>query len=869
MGTWQKNRFVTGAVAISLSFLVSACGGGGGSSAPVSGDSGTPSSLTGIALPSEVSAVPASASGAAGLASKIKSLARSARSLSLPADSDYMKTVSARFVDEPTLEVFGIVETILKAVSQTHYADAENIGIGPYKAIVAWYEEQNGKSNKELETWIIQSDMVDGVNVVKVWISDDEGTIKVTVSITTAPTQNEAGDYTDYGVWTILADIDDTDEQGTFYASASVDSGNTVLRLSEDFDRTEDMGAGPVSLSAQTKAVLNKGTTSGYGKATIPDWEACWNNMGGGPNPCADGIVDPMDVKYAYDQNYLVLDEDSTQTVKYRNDEVEIFYRYGVFDGTTGQNVEAVKEFGFPLRYTVDGSTRHGYYGAWQGRHQLWAGQNGTLPDGTTVTKEVWGSDQTPESYTTKTFNGTLTKRSLVDATINQVKGIPVEIWLGEGFDMEYDNALPGWKKCVWEQGQNLDPDGHPLWEKTCGSSSIDLSMLQTSQESRKHVNIGREVCDDYINRINCQHIDYSYNADAGQFETQGGPAYGQADWQNGDRLWVWMGGSTYVKYTGDFTSGKTGWVELTLSDFDYQTWTPTFAEQTSAFDFPADREYYINNKGVNYVVKRTAKNNAAADFEVGMEIQTVVTPGNASTVLAGIDFLAMPWEDSSSRSSFAFDGTSLMLEYATVGSNDPGKNAGDVATQGKWGLAAYNGEGQILEGGKPVQFNWEYADPGDQNGWGKVTYLIDANSQYVYLDNPIMFNPVQLTPLGDSETSTFSLQFDGWMHGLPDMRWELQKNDFELSDDIKDKIVNIPAGTQLTETGTGKAYLVKPLEIGIILPTVSPAPAGAPDPAQANGLDLDFSVPTPTDIGALPTGTTLKYIEGKAASSN
>lgn len=867
----KKGRWAAKLAVVSLGCMLAACSGGGGGSSSSGGGiggGGTPSSVSGIALPSEVSAVPASTGGSASLASKVKALSRAARTLS--PDSDYAKTVSSRFVDEPTLEVFGIIETILKAVSQTHYADEQNVGAGPYKAIVAWYEDDNGKSSKELEEWTVQSDMVDGVNIVKVWIADEIGTIKVQVSITTAPTQNGDGDYTDYGVWTILADIDDTDEQGVFYASAAVESGNTVLKLSEDFQRTEDMGAGPVNMNALTKAVLHKGATSGYGKASIPDWEACWNSMGG-PSPCAGGSVPATNLTYAYNQNYLALDDGTDRVVKDRTDEVEIFYRYGVFDATTGQNVEAVKQFGFPVRYTDGDSSKHGYYGAWQGRHQLWAGPNGSLPDGTVVTREVWDSNATPETFTTKTFNGTLTKRSLVDAGINQVKGIPVEIWLGEGFDIKYDATLSGgqggWKKCVWEKGESLDPYGNPLWEESCGSTAIDLGMLVNSEQSRKHVNIGREICDDYMQRTNCRHIDYSYNDDTGAFEAQGESPYGPAQWQSNDHLWVWMGGSTYIKYTGDFSAGKTGWVELALTDFDFNTWTPSFAEQTSAFDFPADREYYINNKGVNYVVKRIAKDNTAADFEVGMEIQTVVSPGNAPQLLSGIASFAMPWEDSATRSDYAFDTSSLMLEYKTVGANDTGKIAGDVATQGKWGLVAFDSDGnEILENGKPVQFNWEYAD--GQNSWGKVTYLINGSSEYLYLDDPIFFNPVQLTSLGE-ETSTFSLQFDGWMHGLPDMRWELQKNDFELDDEIKDKVVNIPAGFELTESGTDKKYLVKPLEIGVILPTVSPVPAGAPDPAQGNSLDLGFAVPTPTDIGALPTGTTLKYIEGKAASND
>ena len=73
------------------------------------------------------------------------------------------------------------------------------------------------------------------------------------------------------------------------------------------------------------------------------------------------------------------------------------------------------------------------------------------------------------------------------------------------------------------------------------------------------------------------------------------------------NQLWIWVGGQIYVKYTGDTSDGKTGWVEKELIEFNTMTWTPKFACSSHDKDFtlPENRELYINMKGSNYVVRR------------------------------------------------------------------------------------------------------------------------------------------------------------------------------------------------------------------------------------------------------------------------
>ena len=159
-------------------------------------------------------------------------------------------------------------------------------------------------------------------------------------------------------------------------------------------------------------------------------------------------------------------------------------------------------------------------------------------------------------------------------------------------------------------------------------------------------------------------------------------------------------------------------------------------------------------------------------------------------------------------------------------------------------------------------QFNWDY--PRDGETWGISQYLLDLNSNYVLVSDPIRLVPKQFTN-GAGDTKTLGLQYDGWMHGLPDMYEELAKNDFIMNQTVSDKIINIPAGTQVTDANDSNiSYLIKPLETSIFLSVVS-NPSSPPDLTQANALDLS-TIPAFVEhgMGAMPDTTGVKYSEGK-----
>jgi hypothetical protein len=239
---------------------------------------------------------------------------------------------------------------------------------------------------------------------------------------------------------------------------------------------------------------------------------------------------------------------------------------------------------------------------------------------------------------------------------------------------------------------------------------------------------------------------------------------------------------------------------------------------------------------------------------------------------------------------------------YATEDQAAPGTQLGTVLSTGQWGLQAYSDNGTPndstddvllaadgtsvsvdangipLQGqSRPVQFNWEYADPNSGNNFGAQQFLVDANGAYKLLSDPVSLDPMIVTD-GAGNSKTLSLQFDGWMHGLPDMYNELSKSGWVMTTNIANKAINIPADTLVTDSNSTQYYM-KPLEVSEFLTVVTSAAAGKTLPdaglATASALDLN-TVGLPTyveyNMGDTPTknndGVTpldVKYSEGNS----
>ncbi len=409
---------------VSLSVCVLAAGGGCAKSHTSGDNGGSPKS--GIALPSEISALPANTTSQSNLALN-RSRFMGVRSQALATDNgtDYASATTVKYVNEQELSQFDILNTIFKAVGQTHYADPENVNQGKYGANVSWEEDHGGDGEqKRIVSWVVDSGMVvvDGktANRLQVWMKmpmGDDGSlhlIKVQLTIYEAPVQDADGTYSDYGVWRLDASLGD-DATWYFVATADRDNGVPVVMIHQ------------MERGQETRGILKRSAASGYGQVEAPDY----NNCGSSPCPV-------VHVAYAYDAAHValkILNANAgvpTYVYKDREQAVDVVEKYGLYDAETGADVAKAHHFGFPIRYTdASGNQQWGSYGAWMGRHQIWT-NGATIPEGTSVTRADQQSGQAKTYTVSPKYTGILVKRTLVASNLAALTNVPLQTWDGQ-----------------------------------------------------------------------------------------------------------------------------------------------------------------------------------------------------------------------------------------------------------------------------------------------------------------------------------------------------------------------------------------------------------------------------------------------------
>ena len=886
---------------------------GCGSGAPAVDQSAT-LSLTGYEVPSKIAAVPASTSNAARVVHRSIFAALTTSAADLPVTSDYLKTASARFVDEKALDSFDIIGTILGALAQTRYFDIDVLNKGPYRAMVEFKDKgSNGGNSKSLEEWTVDSKMVQGtlpdgtqggVNEVSMWVPNEGGgSIKAKFSIFKAGNVAESGDISSYGVW----DFNVSFGQGGaayFRATAREENGMSVIRVSENTESSH-LGGGcvlPVGDDGVNNSVLYRSGTSGYGKLSVLDQS--WGN-----NTCT---IKRSKGAYAYNASYLayVLDannngnlEDDAVVYKDRNSKTTITRDYGVFyadAGTVngrsvaaGDAVRRHNRFGFPVYFDdMNGQRIHSYYGAWQGRHQLWVPHNVALP--TTVYKENFGNkDAAPEAFTVNNLIlGTLTKRVVSDASLNDIKNVAVQTFENKWFGMGYNSTAGGWQSCDGQSWFNATDSLCHAFQSNATSSPMAVTMAQLKiinpEDTNVMINGPSNTQYVYLDAampgftftgvgLYDGHIQFSGGAPTivpGATGTKLAPS-------NGTTMNVSINNRIYISYMGGFDSTyPTGWVGKVRNGGT--SWEPTF-DNTKDYTYTMEvgREMYINAHGSNYIVRRTASVDVVGSYVAKLEIQIAATPKDitlATFLPTATAYLSSP---NDSGAKLLPNGTDFLLHYTGDNpSTAATETTATVLTTGAWGLFAYDVSGNVLDkngqpvavtngwpafGSAAVQFNWDYASNGD---WGAQRFLSDANGR-VYLSNPISFTATTLTTEA-AEVKTLLLQFDGWMHGLPDVYRDLEKNNFVVDSTIKAEIVNIPEGQVLTDDASVR-YFVKPLNSSVFLDIVA-NPSGAPSLTTAKAMtfsDMPPSVIQDNGMSAKPTGTAVLYSEGVPVSGS
>ena len=462
------------------------------------------------------------------------------------------------------------------------------------------------------------------------------------------------------------------------------------------------------------------------------------------------------------------------------------------------------------------------------------------------VTRQDQGG--TGASYQTASYTGTLTKRTLVTADISDILNLPVQIWAN------FQHQLV-WNGTAWMEN---------------GLAFTDFASLVAQPQMNIMINGGGGMNGNPSSYV----FDPAGASGAGFYLASPNPQTGQ--WSStgqlytpatNDSLFINIGGSIYIEYTG-----ANGWVQKKVTSFDQSSNTPSFdANGDTPYSLQLNQQYYINNQGGNYLVTATAP----STYLVQAEILSAGNPLNLATILGtAATFKPQNFDPNNptqtSTYTFVSDPSSakfLSMIYASVGTQDamasPAPVPGNPVAVGLNSLMGYDSNGQSLN----IQYDWDYPMQGQNFGIQTFLYTaVNGVRTYKLLDDPIPLNPLVLHT-ADGTAKTLSIQFDGWMQGLPQFDNQLSINNYTMTDDIASKIINIPAGTLATNAlDPTLTYLIKPLQDAVFL-KVAATPDATLDIAPATAIDLTDAtvVPAYSDngMGTEPTIPTIKYSEG------
>ncbi|MDY6934843.1 MAG: hypothetical protein SVZ03_11580 [Spirochaetota bacterium] len=503
---------------------------------------------------------------------------------------------------------------------------------------------------------------------------------------------------------------------------------------------------------------------------------------------------------YAYNDAEVALQVDDADPIYLdRESYADIFMEYNVYSAE-GENIRKSKNFGKPVMYEDDeGDKHHMYYGGWQGRHQLWGPQNVTVPVGAELESVEYGEEETTYTLGAR-YMGYLVEKTLVTTSMNDIKGEVLETWVNEGFKLYWNGSE--WRKCDGSEGP---------WDCSSQESAAydQLSSLVSDEQEHKMVWIWSDEGE------------LTYNASSpSSFVKSDSTNYTPSAT---DEVWVNINMPIFVTYTGS------GWKRYMDVQYSENSWEPTLSDlQDYTFEF--DGEFYMHSKGLNYIL--TVAGLSATGLK--KELENVIQPGTEANALENVTF-------TSNGTDYYWDTTALML------CSDSGLN--NVHTQSEW----------YMEGDNSKVYTWQYA-MNENETWNIMTYLKDADGEFVYLDDPIFFATINGVDMNGDIVEINGAAYDGHLFGVADVWMMMNENDGVLSGDMKDKIINIPEGDI---TGRdGNTYKIKPIFGVRLLDIVSQSDTS---PTIDSSLTLD-DLPEYEDIsvGDMPEIETISFVEGE-----
>jgi hypothetical protein len=758
---------------ILLLMLISACSGGGGGGGGGGGE--VLSSLTkGYSVPQGISVIPAENSEQLNKSIQKRQRVLSALHLSKKslqkAETDFEKTGNLELkVDEPALDEFSEIERILKIFKQTNYWEERVVNKGPYKALVK-YEYDNNEF--EFETWTIDSKMIvlDGkdVNRVRFWIpgSEDGGETRGKLDIFSPPT-----DANKYGEWRldVTGEGNGDDDEGGYFSAESKLQSNGSIKLSMSGDENGS-------------SVLYLKNDTGKGLVQYRDVDNCFEEYS---KDC-----DLLEAKMAYNDTYALIQKgDEEEKCKDRSEYADIYMDYVIFD-ENGANINKVKTYNFPLIY----NDKYYYYSGWRGRNQLWGEDSSNLKVNTILKH---GDHDNKSTYKIKQrIKGILTKKSGITLCDSNCEDAPELSELGDDaleFSSWQDSKSfylvyieDEWKYCSY-----IDWD-----TKTCSdwgtltSLSEGAGFTNTDEIFSGHGSDNKRVTVYEVdNYIWTDLISESDNAAAFSSQLDDSKAY-----------YVSVQKNYFIKYVD-------GWKSC-IADYSENVWNPDltctspFSWDEIAMDWGAMSINFWTRSGTQYIALIDDSTNAVWEGdETGTGDLLKLVKLKEEVVNAAV---------TGNLQQLDYDGNAIATY--TFGSNRQLKDVSDdLVDESKYEL--YDSSGN--------EYYWNYSEYGD---WDVVTYLsYESNppsgktkGQFVEFDEPLIFSAVEALRYNGDEVTLKNLIYDGWLQGLPDVWSMLYENrqdnaDAGLSPEQKNKIINIPDGTTMTDS-EDNTYKIRPL---------------------------------------------------------
>ncbi len=421
---------------------LAACSGGGGSTAPTS--------VSGLAGPSQVSVVTAddTASGGGG-ASDGDTGNGSPGAGNYPPGSDYVQDEANLYIYDPSMESLDTINLILCLTSMTAYPDMVNEG--NYTALVDESLCNNG-SEDDSSTGQSASGATQfalyTVNSSRASATADE-IVKMWIPLSDSP---PGGGSLIYGKMDLSKGVSSTDPFGAFELSFAAPTDYSSIASDPGMHgglRTTPANSGNVGFQFYEKfgdvdaAHTNPGDTSWLGAIAVemrPDQSSGAarisrshrENFGSGDS----GKVSE-DWEVVFDATHVqrrpILDGVPGTTVTLSRDTyLDRVFRYNLYDAETGNQVENNSGFGF--------RTASGEYG-WIGYWGMWVPDGVTVSNGDTITRDDQ-SAMDGEVYTVVKAPGKLIKNTRESLPLTDLAGQVLQWWEnGDSLHVDHDGV--------------------------------------------------------------------------------------------------------------------------------------------------------------------------------------------------------------------------------------------------------------------------------------------------------------------------------------------------------------------------------------------------------------------------------------------